>query len=89
MQPPPNNRSGPRLHVASNNPDSPTSRSNLKAIVITAAVTAVVGVAAVGIAQGTWGIAKRRALRLSRRQEEQQAAAAALQQSMQQPPMQY
>ncbi len=50
--------------------------SNIKAIIVTAALTALVGVATVGAATGIWRAATRRAGRLLKRQEAEQLAGA-------------
>ncbi len=68
--------SRPRSNVyAMPNPEE-RGGSNIKAIVVTAALTALVGVATVGAATGIWRAATRRAGRLLKRQEAEQLAAA-------------
>jgi len=70
--------SRPRSNVyAMPNPEGSSTGSNIKAIIITAALTALVGVATVGAATGIWRAATRRASRILKRQEAEQLVAAA------------
>ncbi len=69
--------SRPRSNVyAMPNPEG-SSSSNIKAIVITAGLTALVGVITVGAATTIWKAATNRASRMLRRQEAEQLVAAA------------